>query len=78
MRQMNLPVAAFISSRQPGAFGPWNVNEGLCTLEMHRDLPIDLQARHLFATGLVDDVLIANCFHPRRNWNPWRKSTRAC
>ena len=62
MRQMNLPVAAFISSREPGAFGPWNVNEGLCTLEMHRDLPIDLQARHLFATGLVDDVLIANCF----------------
>ena len=29
---------------------------------MHRDLPIDLQARHLFATGLVDDVLISNCF----------------
>ena len=51
-----------VSSQQPNTFGPWNVYEGLCTLEMHRDLPIDLQARHLFATGLVDDVIIANCF----------------
>lgn len=62
IRHLGLPIAAFISSQEPDAFGPWNVNEGLCTLEMHRDLPIDLQARHLFATGLVDDVLIANCF----------------
>ena len=38
------------------------MNDGLCTLEMHRDLPVDTAARHLFATGLVDDVLIANCY----------------
>ncbi len=62
IRKHNLPIAAFVSSQQPNTFGPWNVYEGLCTLEMHRDLPIDLQARHLFATGLVDDVIIANCF----------------
>lgn len=62
IRKHNLPIAAFVSGQQPNTFGPWNVYEGLCTLEMHRDLPIDLQARHLFATGLVDDVLIANCF----------------
>ncbi|MEG0177839.1 DUF871 domain-containing protein [Anaerorhabdus sp.] len=58
----NLKVAAFVSSQVAGAFGPWPVNDGLCTLEMHRDLPIDLQVRHYFATGLVDDVLIANCY----------------
>ena len=56
------PVAAFVSSQEPNAFGPWPVNDGLCTLEMHRDLPVDTAARHLFATGLVDDVLIANCY----------------
>lgn len=57
-----LDVAAFVSSRQEGAFGPWPVSEGLCTLELHRELPVDFQVRHLFATGLVDDVLIANAY----------------
>ncbi len=32
----------------------------LPTLEMHRYLPIDLQARHTFALGYVHDVLIGN------------------
>ena len=57
MKSMHLPVAAFISSNSEGTYGPWPVNEGLCTLEMHRGLPMDFQARHLFATGMVDDVL---------------------
>ncbi|MFR2693106.1 MAG: MupG family TIM beta-alpha barrel fold protein [Enterocloster bolteae] len=29
-------MAAFVSSNAPGAYGPWPLNEGLCTLEMHR------------------------------------------
>lgn len=57
-----LNIAAFISSNQPGAYGPWPVNEGLCTLEMHRGLPADFQTRHLFATGLADDVILANAY----------------
>ena len=62
MKSMHLPVAAFISSNSEGTYGPWPVNEGLCTLEMHRGLPMDFQARHLFATGMVDDVLVANAY----------------
>ncbi|AMC93746.1 hypothetical protein AOC36_07035 [Erysipelothrix larvae] len=62
MKDMGLNVAAFVSSQVPNSFGPWPVNEGLCTLEDHRFLPLDLQARHLYATGLVDDVIIANCY----------------
>lgn len=62
IHSLHLPVAAFVSSQQPDTFGPWPVNEGLCTLEMHRDLPAETAARHLFATGLVDDVLVANCY----------------
>ena len=58
----DLIVAAFVSSQEPNTYGPWPVNEGLCTLEEHRYLPIDVQARHLFATGLVDDVIIANVY----------------
>ncbi len=62
IKNKNLNVAAFVSSQTKNTFGPWPVNEGLCTLEMHRNLPIDVQARHLFATNMIDDVIIANCF----------------
>ncbi len=62
IKKYNLKIAAFVSSQNKDTFGPWPVNEGLCTLEMHRDLPIDVQARHLFATGMIDDVIIANAF----------------
>lgn len=62
MKSLGLKVAAFVSSNAPGAYGPWPVNEGLCTLEMHRGLPIDFQVRHLLATGMIDDVLIANAY----------------
>lgn len=62
MKAMDLKVAAFVSSENPKAYGPWPVKEGLCTLEMHRDRPVDFQVRHLFATGMVDDVMIANAY----------------
>ena len=25
--------------------GPWDINDGLCTLEEHRNLPIEVQAK---------------------------------
>lgn len=60
-KELGLNTAAFINS--PSAeYGPWPVSEGLCTLEMHRDLPLDVQAKHFLATGLIDDVIIANQF----------------
>lgn len=62
LRGYNISIAVFVSSNAKGSYGPWPVSEGLCTLEMHRGLPIDAQARHLFATGLVDDVIIANAY----------------
>lgn len=62
MKSYNLHTAAFVSSNNENTFGPWPVNEGLCTLEMHRGLPIDLQVRHLFATEMIDDVIIANAY----------------
>jgi uncharacterized protein len=60
-KERGIRTAAFINSAA-ARFGPWPVTEGLCTLEMHRDLPIEVQAKHLFATGLIDDVIIANAF----------------
>lgn len=62
MKELQLQVAAFVSSNHEGTYGPWPLNEGLCTLEMHRGLPLDFQVRHMFATGMVDDVIIANAY----------------
>jgi Uncharacterized conserved protein len=60
-KKYNLKTSAFVSS-PTAKIGPWPVMEGLCTLEMHRDLPIQTQAKHLFATGLIDVVIIGNMF----------------
>lgn len=57
----HLRTAAFVNSDH-ASIGPWPVSEGLCTLEEHRDLSIAAQAKQLWATGLVDDVIIANMF----------------
>ncbi|VBB05157.1 aldolase-type tim barrel [Lucifera butyrica] len=60
-KEQGIRTAAFINS-QAATGGPWPVTEGLCTLEMHRSLPVEVQAKHLFATGVIDDVMIANAF----------------
>lgn len=56
-----IKTAAFVSSNN-GSFGPWPVNEGLPTLEEHRELPIDVQAKDLLNTDLIDDIIISNCY----------------
>lgn len=60
-KKEGIKTAAFVTS-QHASQGPWNVNDGLPTLEMHRTLPLELQARHLFATNLIDTVIIGNAY----------------
>lgn len=60
-KELGIRTAAFVNSKV-ATHGPWPVTEGLCTLESHRDLSIEVQAKELFATGLIDDVIIANAF----------------
>lgn len=60
-KKYGVRTAAFITSKSAN-IGPWDINDGLCTLEEHRNLPIDVQAKHLFATGLIDDVIIGNAY----------------
>ena len=60
-KRYGLRTAAFVSSNV-GNIGPWPVTEGLPTLEEHRALPIEVQAKDLFNSGLIDDVIISNCF----------------
>jgi len=60
-KDLGIKTAAFVSSTN-ASYGPWAVKDGLCTLEHHRDMDIVVQAKELFNTGLIDDVIIANCF----------------
>lgn len=61
-KALGLPVAAFVSSNNKNTFGPWPVYAGLPTCEIHRELPIDLQVRHLLATNRIDDIIIGNAY----------------
>ncbi len=61
-KNLGLRVAAFAFSNNPKAFGVWAEYDGLPTLEMHRDLPMDLQIRHLSMLDYLDDIIISNCY----------------
>lgn len=60
-KRQGIRTAAFVTS-QAGKIGPWDINDGLPTLEMHRHLAPATAAKHLFATGLIDDVIIGNAY----------------
>lgn len=60
-KRAGIRTAAFITS-QAGTIGPWDINDGLPTLEMHRHLPVEVAAKHLYATELIDDVIIGNAY----------------
>lgn len=57
----HIPTAAFLTSHE-AKHTPWPVAEGLCTLELHRDLPIALQAKHMKMMGCCDTIIIANAY----------------
>lgn len=57
-----LRTASFICSQNDNTFGPWPVTQGLPTLEMHRYLPLNVQAKHYIAMDCIDDILISNCY----------------
>lgn len=60
-KNLGIHSAAFVSS-QVGKVGPWNVEDGFPTLEEDRDLPIEVKAMHLFASNMIDDVIIGNAY----------------
>ncbi|WP_181347194.1 DUF871 domain-containing protein [Thalassobacillus sp. CUG 92003] len=56
-----LKTAAFVSS-QRGSFGLSGEFEGLPTIEEQRELAVANQAKWLWATGLIDDIIVGNMF----------------
>lgn len=61
IKQHHLKVSAFVTSQNHPTIGPWSNQDGLCTLEAHRDLPIDIQVKDLLSLG-VNDILIGNAY----------------
>lgn len=57
-----LKTAAFVTSQNKCTFGPWPVTDGLLTLEMHRNLPIDVQVKHFIELDNINDIIISNCY----------------
>lgn len=60
-KRQGIRTAAFVTSKS-GQQGPWDVNDGLPTLEMHRHLSFSTQVKHLFATDLIDTVIIGTAY----------------
>ena len=59
-KDKGIKVAAFVSSNNKKAIGPWPLNEGLPTLEKHRDMSLIDQIKDMVASDLVDDIIISN------------------
>lgn len=57
----NLNTSAFVTS-QVGEIGPWPVQTGLCSLEEHRDLPLEIQVTHYKLMDNIDDLVIGNAY----------------
>lgn len=61
VRAEGLRIGAFIASHNKPTHGVWDSQDGLPTVEMIRDLPVDLQARLLIAGGATD-VFFGNAY----------------
>ena len=55
-------LSAFVKPFQSGTIGPWDINDGLPTLGCIAHLPVEIRKNTLFATGLIDDVIIGNAY----------------
>ncbi|MBW3058092.1 DUF871 domain-containing protein [Spiroplasma poulsonii] len=51
----------FVALQRVDAQGPWQHNDKLPSIEMHRDLALDFQVRHFVALG-VDDIIVSTQF----------------
>ena len=61
-KAIGVRTAAFVTlpKGQKDTVGPWNVNDGMPTLEEHRWLKLDEQVLDLLSYGFVDDIIISS------------------
>jgi hypothetical protein len=57
-----IPAAAFVTSQTQENIGPWKACDGLPTMELHRDLPIEVQTKHYALMDAFAEIRIGNAF----------------
>ena len=62
IKRHGVKIAAFVCTKNEDNFGVWEVSEGLCTLEVSRQMSTDLQTRHLWAFGDIDQVIVGDTY----------------
>ena len=68
-KKYGLRTACFVTTQNKNAYGPWDIKDGLPTLEMHRYIPIVSQIKHLICLGSIDDIIISNCYPTKKELN---------
>ena len=62
IKNYGIKLAAFVTSQNANTFSNQTTMEGLPTIENHRTLPLINQAKELFYSNLIDDVIIGNAY----------------
>lgn len=57
----NIKTAAFVSCGK-NKIGPWPINDGLVTIELHRNLDLITQIKDLLSLNLIDDIIVGDCY----------------
>jgi len=60
-KNYSLETAAFITSKH-AAMGPWPLQDGLCTLEIHRKQSIRSQAQYFSLDDMLDTIIIGDAY----------------
>ncbi|WP_426461329.1 DUF871 domain-containing protein [Mycoplasma hafezii] len=68
-------TAAFVTSKN-ATVGPWPLSHGLCSLELLRDKSLKAQTKFLYATNLIDDVIIGDAFASEREIQEFTEASK--
>ena len=60
LKQMGIKTAAFITlPKSKNNIGPWKINDGMPSIEEHRNLDIKNQISDLISLDIIDDIIIS-------------------
>lgn len=60
-KSYNLQTAAFITSKNAD-MGPWPLQDGLCTLEQHRNKSIKTQTQYYLLDDAIDTIIVGDAY----------------
>ena len=76
LKKEGIHVQAFVASQSENTCGVWDATDGLPTVELMRDMPIDRQARIMMALGNVDEIMIGNACASKEELKALRDTVR--